>query len=125
MSKIVSFEDLKCWQESRVLVKEVFLFCQNAKIKKDYDVTSQLRRASLSVMNNIAEGYGRKSDKEFIQFLNYSVGSACEVQSMLYALLDIDYLDNKLFDEKYKQVEKIKALTLGLVKYLNTTKNKK
>ena len=119
MSKIKAFEELKCWQEARVLVKDLFLFCQKDKMKKDYDISSQLRRASLSIMNNIAEGYGRKSDKEFIQFLNYAVASCSEVQSMLYVLLDIHYVYNDFFDEKYSQIEKIKALLLGLIKYLN------
>ncbi len=114
-----TFEELKCWQEARVLVKDIFLFCRNEKIKKDYDICSQLRRATLSIMNNIAEGFGRKSDREFIQFLNYSLASCSEVQSMLYVLLDIHYVQDNFFHEKYNQIEKVKALTLGLVKNLN------
>lgn len=70
MAKVERFEDLRCWQEARVLVKEIYLLSENGKLEKDFDTRSQLRRAALSVMNNIAEGFGRYSNKEFIRYLD-------------------------------------------------------
>ena len=77
MPKIESFEDLECWKAARTLVKDVYLMSNQGLLYKDYDTKSQLKRASLSIMNNIAEGFGRYSNKEFVKFLGYSKSSAC------------------------------------------------
>jgi four helix bundle protein len=87
MAKVERFEDLKCWQDARVLVKEIYLLSERGRLAKDFDTRRQLRRAALSVMNNIAEGFGRFSNKEFIRFLDMSNNSAAEVKSILYVLL--------------------------------------
>ena len=104
MSKIERFEDLNCWKESRKLVKMVFLTCRREELKHDYDLVRQLKSASLSIMNNIAEGFGRKSDREFIRFLDFSEGSAQEVRSMTYVLIDLEYIDEKEFKILQAQV---------------------
>ena len=69
MAKVERFEDLVCWQEARKLVKEIYLISEEGKLSRDFDTKSQLKRAALSSMNNIAEGFGKFSNREFIHFL--------------------------------------------------------
>jgi four helix bundle protein len=110
------FEDLECWQSARELVKIVFTVCDQGKLARDFDLRSQLRRAALSCMNNIAEGFGRrKSHLEFIRFLNFAQASSCEVLSIMYALEDRDYLDLDKIRIIRDCAEKVKAKTLGLI----------
>ena len=92
MSKVTRFEDLKCWMAARRLVKKVYMLSEIGKLAKDFDTKSQFKRAALSAMNNIAEGFGKFSNKEFIRYLDISQSSVLEVKSMLYVLLDMNYL---------------------------------
>ncbi|MEM1406967.1 MAG: four helix bundle protein [Bacteroidota bacterium] len=120
MPKIEKFEDLNCWKEARMLVKQVFLLCSNDGLNKDYGLVDQLKRASVSVMNNIAEGFGRFSDKEFIRFLGIASSSAQEVKSMSYILLDLKYINDQEFDDLNSSIDSTKNMILGLIKYLRT-----
>lgn len=122
MSKINRFEDLKCWQAARRLVKEIFLSAEQGKLARDFDVKSQIKRAALSSMNNIAEGFGRYSNKEFIRFLDTSQSSVQEIQSILYVLSDLDYLPQERIDAIRALTDETKNLTLALVRYLRTKK---
>ena len=120
MAKIERFEDLDCWKESRVLVKLIFEECDKGKLAKDFDTKSQLKRAAISIMNNIAEGFARKSNKEFIRFLDFSNASAAEVKSMLYILEDVKYLEPETVKEYHNKVDTTRKLILGLIRYLRT-----
>lgn len=120
--KIERFEDLECWQEARVLVNLVYLISQDGQLAKDFDLKSQLRRAAISVMNNIAEGFGRYSNKEFVRFLEYSSSSASEVKSMIYILNDLKYINEEQVKALFEQEDKTRRKALGLLKYL---KNKR
>jgi four helix bundle protein len=122
MAKIERFEDLKCWQEARELVKTVYMATGEDPFAKDFSMKDQIRRASISVMNNIAEGFGRFSDKEFIRFLEMSSASACEVKSICYVAMDVNYWSKDIAIEVQNRSEKVKALSLGLVKYLKGDK---
>ena len=122
MAKVEKFEDLHCWQAARELVKMIYQLCEQEKLSKDFDIRSQLRRAALSTMNNIAEGFGRSSNKEFIRFLEMSQSSAMEVRSMTYVLSDLQYLDENQIKEIQESAEKAKSLTLGLIRYLRSKK---
>lgn len=122
MAKIEKFEDLKCWQAARELTKLVYNACENGKLAKDFDTKSQLRRAALSTMNNIAEGFGRGSNKEFIRFLEMSQSSAMEVKSMTYILMDLAYLDEQSVTFISEKAEETKSITLGLIRYLRSKK---
>ena len=124
MAKISRFEELDCWQEARKLVTEVYLICEKGKLRKDFETKNQLKRASLSIMNNIAEGFGRYSKKEFIRFLEYSQSSALEVKSMLYILEDLEYADNKSLKNIKTHLANTLSLTLGLLRYLRNTLDK-
>ena len=84
MSKIEKFEDLRCWQESRKLVNQIFDLIEQPKMSKEFELANQLKRAAVSVMANIAEGFNRYHKKEFIRFLDYAQSSAQEVKSLLY-----------------------------------------
>ncbi|MEI9920474.1 MAG: four helix bundle protein [Bacteroidota bacterium] len=113
---IKRFEELECWQAARQLVNTVFEVCDEGRLRKDFDLRSQFRRAALSCMNNIAEGFGRrKSQPDLIRFLDYTDGSCCEVQSMTYVLEDRKYLDIEKIQLIRDQSEKVKAKTLGFI----------
>jgi four helix bundle protein len=120
MKKIERFEDLKCWQESRVLVKKNYQLSSSDILSKDRDTRSQFRRAALSIMNNIAEGFGRFSKKEKIRFLEYSSSSASEVKSMLYLFKDLKYLQEPQLEFLFEQVTTTQKLTLGFIRYLKS-----
>lgn len=121
MSKVTRFEDLLCWQASRKLVKEVYTLSDQGRLAKDFDTKSQFKRAALSSMNNIAEGFGKFSTKEFIRYLDISQSSALEVKSMLYVLFDMNYLEEDKINDLHKLIDDTRNLTLGFIRYLRTT----
>ncbi|GBD90297.1 hypothetical protein BMS3Abin04_01014 [bacterium BMS3Abin04] len=113
--KIKRFEDIIAWQKARELNINVFsIFAQH----KNYGFRDQILRASLSIMNNIAEGFERQTNKEFIQFLYISKGSAAEVRSMLYLAKDFNYISENKFNELYDRVVEITKLISGFIKSL-------
>jgi len=118
MTKITKFEDLKCWMAARKMVKEVYVLSETGKLAKDFDTKSQIKRAALSSMNNIAEGFGKFSNKEFIRFLDISQCSSLEVKSMLYVLLDMNYLEEVKINELHELANETRNLTLALIRYL-------
>ncbi|MCK6617422.1 MAG: four helix bundle protein [Cyclobacteriaceae bacterium] len=118
MTKITRFEDLKCWQLSRELVRQVYQACDQGKLSKDFETRDQIKSAALSVMNNIAEGFGRYSNKEFIRFLDFSQSSAIEVKSITYALEDLEYLSMDKIIQIREKAEETKNTTLAFIRYL-------
>ena len=120
MAKIEKFEDLNCWKEARKLVNLVYILCENKGLNRDYGLVDQIKRASVSVMNNIAEGFGRISNKEFVRFLGFASSSAHEVKSMSYVLLDLKFIDDKEFQKLNESVDITKNMILGLIKYLRS-----
>ena len=123
--KIERFEDLEAWQAARVLVSQVYDMTRQAQdTERDYRFRDQITAAAVSVMSNIAEGFSRRTDREFAQFLFISKGSCAEVQSLLYVALDQGYTNKADFQRIYGQAESVARLTSGLITYLlrNTTK---
>ena len=119
--KITRFEDIRAWQEARTLVKLVYDVINNSKnFLKDFRLVNQIQGAAVSSMSNIAEGFARKSNKEFIQFLFISKSSAAEVQSQLYVALDQMYMTQESFDTIYAQCEKVSKMDSAFIKYLNS-----
>ena len=117
--KITRFEDLQRWQEARKLVNMVYEAIKNSpQFKKDFRLVGQITDASVSSMSNIAEGFSRRSDKEFIQFLFVSKSSATEVQSEAYVGLDQKYISQDEFQKIYHQAEKVSRMDSGLITYL-------
>lgn len=121
MGTIQKFEDLEIWQLARVLAKEIFLLTQNGKLSKDFSLKDQMNRSAGSIMDNIAEGFGRGTRLEFIQFLSISTGSADELKSQLYRCLDKEYISKDIFDTLYEQTNAIYKKINGFIKYLNST----
>ena len=119
--KIEKFEDIESWKEARMLVKEIYQLFANVK---DYGFRDQIQRAAISVMSNIAEGFDRSSNKEFIQFLVIARGSVSEVRSLSYAAMDIGYLDKNTFSDISEHCFKLTNLINGFIRYLRTTDRK-
>jgi four helix bundle protein len=117
--KITRFEDLQCWQEARKLVNMVYeAIRKSPEFQKDFRLVGQITDASVSSMSNIAEGFSRRSDKEFIQFLFVSKSSATEVQSEAYVALDQKYISQDEFQRIYNQAEKVSRMDSGFITYL-------
>ncbi len=114
MSSITKFEDLIAWQEARALVKMVYKVTSEGALAKDFGMRDQIQRASVSVMANIAEGFDCESTAEFARFLGIARRSAVEVQSLLYAALDVEHINQDIFKSYYEQAKKCKALIGGL-----------
>ena len=124
--KIERFEDIKSWQEARELVKLVYEAIRKNKIfGQDFRLVNQLQGSAVSIMANIAEGFSRQSDKEFVQYLFVSKASAAEVQSHLYVALDQKYICQKRFDDIYNKADSISRMNSNFIKYLKNNTNKK
>ena len=122
--KIERFEDIKAWQEARVLVKMVYAVVDSdRRFGSDYKFREQIQGAAVSTMSNIAEGFSRRTTKEFIQFLFIAKGSVAEVQSQLYTALDQGYINEEKFDELYSKSDEVARLLSGFIQYL-LNKNK-
>jgi len=119
--KIEQFEEIEAWKEARKLVNKVYGVCSVNEFRKDYSLVDQIRRAAISVMANISEGFARKGNKEFMQFLFISKSSAAELQSHLYVALDQAYIDKSQFDELYQAADKIQRQLSNFIKYLQST----
>jgi four helix bundle protein len=118
MNKIERFEDIIAWQRARVLTKEIYASTRIGPFAKDYGLKDQIQRASVSTMSNIAEGFERGGDREFIQFLSNSKGSCGEVKSQLYVALDQSYISNAGFGELYAKADEVSRLVGGFMTYL-------
>ena len=119
--KLTRFEDLDCWQEARKLVNSVYGVCSVIESRKDFSLSDQMKRASVSVMANIAEGFSRRGNREFIQFLFVAKSSAAELQSHLYVASDQGYIDEGTFNGLYQDADKIQRQISNLIKYLSST----
>lgn len=114
MALIRKFEEIIAWQEARKLVASIYKLTNTGALAKDFGLRDQIQRAAVSAMTNIAEGFDCESKKEFARFLGIARRSAVEVQSLLYAALDIGYINEQSFKAEYQQAEKTKAIIGGL-----------
>ena len=122
--KLTRFEDLECWQEARKLTNMVYSATKSPAFKRDLRLSGQIQAAAGSVMANIAEGFVRRSSREFTQFLFIAMSSAAEVQSHLYIAMDQGYIDQDQFSDIYQQADKTGKIISGLIKYLRTKQTK-
>ncbi len=118
MAAIRKFEEIKAWQKARELAHEIYKTCSSGAISQDYGLRNQICRAAVSSMSNIAEGFGRSSNKDFAHFLDMARGSTMETQSLLYVALDIGYINQTAFDRLYKLAEETSSLIIGFSSYL-------
>ncbi|MER3522743.1 MAG: four helix bundle protein [Ignavibacteria bacterium] len=119
MGEREKFEDIESWRKARKLVGD--LYRVTGRFSKDYSLRDQIRRAGMSIMLNIAGGFGRQPDREFAQFLFIALASVAEIQSALYVALDHKYVEETSFRNLYNQCSEVARLISGFIKYLRKT----
>lgn len=117
---LTRFEELEAWKKSRKLVTTVYALCERKMLKYDRGLREQIQRASVSVMSNIAEGFDSGSSKSFLRYLHYSMGSASEVQSLIYVLRDLELISASEFELLYQDLVEIKKILFGLINSINS-----
>lgn len=117
MEKIKSYLDLDVWKKSRTLAKEVYIATKPFPKEEVFGITSQIRRSVISVASNIAEGTGRQSTKETIQFLYISRGSLYEMETQLYISFDLEYLSESQLNNLIETTTECKKLLNGFINY--------
>src|SRR6266542_2572413 len=118
MAKIKKFEDIESWKRARTLAKEVYDVTATGKFARDFGLKDQIRRASVSILSNIAEGFERGGDKEFLQFLSVAKGSCGEARAQLYIALDQAYISSAQFEVLSRAATEVSQLISGFMKYL-------
>src|SRR6187399_1775662 len=101
MAKFSRFEEIQAWQKAHEITLTIYRLTAANEFSRDFGLKDQIRRASVSIMANIAEGHGRRTNSEFANFLNLARGSVAEVQSHLYVAKGLDYISLREFDELY------------------------
>jgi four helix bundle protein len=124
MAKIEKFEDIAAWQKAREMTRRVYRCSKRGEFSRDFSLRDQIRRSSTSVMANIAEGYERDGNKEFLQFLSQAKGSCGEVRSHLYVALDQEYVDQEEYDAIRGVAIEISRMISGLMAYLRQTERR-
>lgn len=121
MAKIERFEEIESWKKARILTSRIYAITRTGEFSKDFDLRSQIRRAAISVMSNLAEGFERGGgDKEFCRFLSMAKGSAGEVRAQLYVALDVGYLTQSEFDEYTQLAVEVSRLLSRFMQYLGS-----
>jgi four helix bundle protein len=121
---IKRFEDIEAWQKARELAKIIYIVTSMGKFSKDFGLKDQVRRAVVSILSNIAEGFERGGDKEFAQFISVAKGSCGEVRAQVYVALDQKYIGQDTFDRLSALTIEINQMLSGLMKYLHHSKFK-
>ena len=122
MARIQNFEDLEVWKLARKLTVQVYALSRNGTFAKDYGFCNQIRRAAVSIVSNIAEGFERRSNSQFIQFLDIANGSAGEVRAQLYVALDLGYITQEQFQAVFKDITSIGKMLTSLTRHLRVNK---
>lgn len=125
MAKFSSFEEINAWKKAFEVTLDVYRISSNGAFSKDFGLKDQIRRASVSIMANIAEGHGRRTNSEFANFLNVARGSATEVQSHLHVALGLGYINDTDFRRNYEVLGEVSKMCLALAKYLRENGNTK
>ena len=120
MTAITRFEDIQAWQTARQLTNMVYELSNQTGFNRDFGLRDQIRRASVSVMSNIAEGFESRTDIQFINFLGMARASAGEVRAQLYIASDQKYITEEQFKEAYALAEKCSRQTAKFISYLET-----
>lgn len=123
--KINRFEDLECWQQSKILVSKIYGIVKQDNFSRDFRLRDQITGAAISVMNNIAEGFDSQSNLEFIRFLTYSRRSVSEIQNCLHIALDQNYTTKESHDDLYEECRKTRQIIDGMLRYLRNSKRAK
>ncbi len=122
MATFKRFEDIHAWQKARVVTKAIYKASRIDLFARDFGLRDQIQRSSVSIMANIAEGFGRHSDLEFANFLNIAHSSVSEVQSHLYVAFDLNYVDQEQFQKLYDLLDEVSRMTYALAEHLRISK---
>jgi four helix bundle protein len=120
MAGVKRFEDLDVWKEARALTSQVYRISRRGEFARDFGLRDQMQRAAVSVMSNVAEGFGGRTSREYVQFLGYARRSASEVQSQLYVALDLGYISQSEFDDVYAAADSCSRQLYGFIRYLKS-----
>ena len=118
MATITRFEDIKSWQTARALTKRIYLVSRQGEFARDFSFRDQIRRSSVSVMDNIAEGFESRTNTQFLHYLGQAKASCGEFRSQLYVALDVEYIDQQLFQELRTEAEKCSGQIARFMDYL-------
>ena len=118
MATFRKFEEIQCWQKARELTAKIYQVSKREPFSRDFGLKDQIRRASVSIMSNIAEGFDRGGTGEFVQFLSMAKGSAAEVRCQLYVAADQGYIDENEFGDLSALAAQTGSMTAGLITYL-------
>jgi four helix bundle protein len=124
MAKISRFEDILAWKKGRELTRIVYRLSRQGEFAKDFALRNQIRRSTISITSNIAEGFERDGNKEFIQFLSNAKASCGEARSQLYVALDEGYISQADFDDVYHRCVETSRLINGFMTYLKSAEGK-
>ncbi len=122
MATFRRFEDIKAWQKAREVIVEIYGVTSDGAFAKDFCLRDQIRRSAVSVMANIAEGFGRKTNRDFANFLVIAHASAAETQSHLYIALDLGYISREAFEPLYSSLDAVSRMTMSLSQHLLKSK---
>jgi len=118
MATFERFEDIDAWKKARSLVNTIYELTASGEFARDYGLKDQVRRAAVSVLSNIAEGFEREGNNEFCRFLAMAKGSCGEVRAQLYVALDQHYVTAEQFNVAVRQAVEVSRMISGLIKYL-------
>ncbi len=121
MASVKRFEDLEIWQLSRALCKDIYDVIESTNLKNNFKLCNQIDSSSGSVMDNIAEGFERNGNREFIQFLSIAKASCGETRSQLYRVFDRNFISEEKFETLREQTEVLSRKIGSFIKYLNIT----
>lgn len=122
--KIERFEDIKSWKLARKVTNKIFDLSDTGRFERDYALKQQIRKSSLSILSNIAEGFEREGNREFINFLSIAKGSCGEARAQMYIAFDRGYVDRKEFDKTQSDLKQISRLISGFMNYLRQSEFK-
>lgn len=118
------FEDLDVWIAAKDASVMIYKITENENLKKDFGLKDQIRRASISIISNIAEGFERNGNKEFIQFLSIAKGSAGEVRAQLYIIKELEFINEEEFILLNEKVTQVSKMLSGFINYLKQSELK-
>ena len=118
MATVERFEDLEVWRKARDVVSAVYQASSDGVFSRDYALRDQIRRAAISIPSNISEGFARRGNREFVQFLFIAKGSAAEVENQLYLALDQSYITQEEFNSVYEGLELLSKQLSKFITYL-------
>ena len=122
MAVFKTYEEINVWQNGRALVRDVYALASKGAFSRDFGLRDQIQRAAVSICSNIAEGFERRGNKEFIKFLWIAKESAAEVSSQLYHALDLGYIEKESFKKVYDSAKQVGGMIFKLIRAIDNTK---